>query len=192
MTQEARNRRTFAALGFLAAIFAGCGSAALEPAALPSAWHGPPAPIASRATAAPAGGPDVPPPCSDDLGPELARLSCDVGRVQLARAVELHPEATEPPAPTRAVLHAVARELARHPEVLLLRIEVWSTAGRSRAAAQERADALLRWLWRREHVSAERLEAVGLDGTADALAQGTSYPVLLRVIARARFPNTAP
>jgi hypothetical protein len=135
-----------------------------------------------------------PPPCSEVLGDEAARVSCDASRFVVAHPIALHPDRPLPDEPTRGVLHRVSELMGERPEILLLRIEV--TVGRdpgpdlakrraALASAQRRADALLQYLWRRLGISAERLEAVAYEHDPMRTSGQDPYPVVLRIVQRA-------
>jgi hypothetical protein len=124
----------------------------------------------------------------------LARLSCDGERILVAHAIELHPKRAIPKEPTRSVLGAVAELLRRRPDILFVRIEVHATrsVGGSAASlrkqirdAQARADALFGYLWRKLHISAERLEPVGYPSDPTAPPSAGRWQVVLRVVQRA-------
>ena len=143
----------------------------------------PPAPIAAA------------PPCSDALGAEAVRVSCDASHFVVAHPIELHPDRPVPDEPTRGVLGRVGVLMSQRPEILLLRIEV--TVGRdpgpdlakrraALASAQRRADALLQYLWRRLGISAERLEAVAYEHDSKRTSGREPYPVVLRIVQRAQ------
>lgn len=148
------------------------------------------------ATPQPAPAPPSPPPavdagapCSDAFEPgQLARLSCDGGRILVARAIVVHPRRSLPPPKVREVLAAVAELMRAHPELLMLRVEVFGSGPakdaeaerRALADTQARADAVFRYLWRREKISAERLEPVGRGNVASP----TGNAVVLRVVQR--------
>lgn len=137
----------------------------------------------------------APPPCSDVLGAEAARVSCDGSRFVVAHPIALHPDRPVPDQPTRGVLGRVGELMSERPEILLLRIEV--AVGRdpgpdlakrraALASAQRRADALLQYLWRRLGVSAERLEAVAYEHDSKRTSGREPYPVFLRIVQRAQ------
>lgn len=134
-------------------------------------------------------------PCSDELGAERVRVSCDGTRFLVRDSIELHPARALPEEPTRSALAALTDLLDAHPEILLVRIEVY--VGRAvgprpdqrRAAlaeAQRRADALFQYLWRKRGISAERLEAVGYEHEPKLTASNGRWPVILRIVQRAR------
>jgi hypothetical protein len=133
-------------------------------------------------------------PCHDELHDELARLSCDGEEILVQRPLELHPLRSAPTEPTKSVLAAVGALLRGRKEILLVRIEVRSALPARNAEAarqavlesQARADALLKELWRRHGVSPERLEAVGLGQASTRARDGARWPVVLRVLQRAR------
>ncbi len=116
--------------------------------------------------------------CSDVLsGDDLARLSCDSSRIHLRHEVAFNPAYRVPKEPARSVIGAVGKIMRDDPSILLIRIEVAThhnpkkSAARARAvvfSTQRRADAVFRQLWRREGVSAERMEALGLGYRASA------------------------
>ncbi len=133
-------------------------------------------------------------PCSDALpSGVLARLSCAGDRILLASPVELHPRREVPLEPTRSVLSAVGALMREHREVQLIRIEGYSNAEvgadprRARVEveqSQRRADAVLRYLWLREKVSAERMEAVGYGATGRTAGAPERWPIVLVVVQR--------
>ncbi len=130
--------------------------------------------------------------CDGDRGGRLAWITCAGDRIDTASTLVFHPERRRPPAPVLRVLRAVARLLVEHQEVLLVRIEVTTSAtdaspgARRRAteAAQERADAILRHLFRAEGISAERLEALGRASPGQGSAP--RFHATLRIVQRAR------
>jgi len=149
-------------------------------------------PVAEAPSSQPVAEP--PEPCDDSMGGRLARLSCNGERILVAHALELHPKAAVPKEPTRSVLGAVAELLRRHPDILFVRIEVHATRsagtdpGRRRKQiedAQARADALFGYLWRKLHISAERLEAVGYPSEPTDRPSPERWHVVLRVVQRA-------
>lgn len=151
--------------------------------ALPSA----PPPVAAP--------PSEPRSCSDALGLDLARVSCDQTRFVVAHPIELHPDRATPEPATREVLRRVSEIMHERDDVLLVRIEVSLASdpgpdpARRRAAlagAQRRADALLQYLWRKRGVSAERLEAVGYEHDPRRAQGGAAFPVVLRIVQSAR------
>ncbi|MFO0572301.1 MAG: hypothetical protein U0263_42165 [Polyangiaceae bacterium] len=154
----------------------------------------PPGPDAPPAPARPAlRERETKPPCHDELGAELAKLSCDGERILLAGRIEVNPARPAPAEPSRRLLAAAVQLLRSHPEILLVRIEVGvgRDVGKSvekrraeLAEAQRRADALFAHLWRHEGISAERLEAVAYPYSPER-QDGTRFPVALRVVQRA-------
>jgi hypothetical protein len=131
--------------------------------------------------------------CDDQLRGELARESCDGERVLIAKNVAFHPSRPAPADPERSVLADVARVMRTHPEILLLRIEVYTSATpkyveeqRSELEqAQLRATAIFLWLWRHEKIWAERLEAVGYAHDEKiSRADPSRWPVVLRIVQR--------
>ena len=149
--------------------------------------------------AAPPPPPLVAPPseqhsCSDALGSELAKISCDRRRFVVAHPIELHPDRATPLSSTREVLQRVGEIMQEAGDVLLVRVEVASGSDPGRdparrraalASAQRRADALLQYLWRKRGVSAERLEAVAYEYDPRREAEGSAFPVVLRIVQRA-------
>ncbi len=107
----------------------------------------------------------------DSLAPAaLAQLSCDGSQIVYAGSVVFHPARRLPAAPERAVLEAIGALLRENQEILLVQIQViggthpGSNPESVRTAfrhTQQRADAIFRFLWRNQGVSAERLEPVG-------------------------------
>ena len=186
--------RTSPWLGRLLILSVPCCAPLQAEAPVASGW----VPVSSTRVAVPPT-PTVPPPvddappCSDELGSTLARVSCDGSRVLVAGHVELGPDRPRPAEPSRKLLEAAAGLLRDRPEILLVRIEVGvghdagRSAERQRAAwseAQRRAEALLDYLWRREGISAERLEAAGYPFSAER-QDGSRWPVVLRIVQHA-------
>jgi hypothetical protein len=138
---------------------------------------------------------DEKPSCRDDLGTARAKLSCDARRILVAQNLAFHPSRPAPAEPEKSVLAAVASVMREHPEILLLRIEVY-TANDPRGVeekrselerAQQRASALFNWLWRHEKLDAERLEGTGYAYDARISSTDASrWPVVLRVVQRAK------
>lgn len=131
--------------------------------------------------------------CRDPPSDELAHVSCDAERIVLARPVSFHPRRSIPPAPARAVLERVAALLRQRPDIQLVRVESYSSrpAGasaearrREMAESQRRADAVLRFLWRRGGISAERLEAVGYGFDPRFQGAAERWPIVLRIVQR--------
>jgi hypothetical protein len=133
--------------------------------------------------------------CDDALDGARAKLSCDGERVLVAQNPAFHPSRPGPAEPEKSVLGAVAEVMRAHPEILLLRIEVY-TANDPRSVeekrseleqAQLRASALFNWLWRHEKLDAERLEGTGYAHDARISSTDASrWPVVLRVVQRAK------
>jgi hypothetical protein len=107
--------------------------------------------------------------CKDQPS-ELAGISCDGEHIVVKFPIRVYPNERKRGDPTPKVIAAVAELLRRHPEILLVRIEVRSArrpatdpAARrlEQLEARARADVVLKELWRRHGISAERLEAVG-------------------------------
>jgi len=141
---------------------------------------------------------DVSRVCSDELGSELARVSCDRTKILVASRVDFHPQRPGPDAASKKVLERVAALLRERPEILLVRVEVYARkpfgkdAEQNRALlleAQSRADALLQWLYRRQGISAERLEAAGYPRKADGGSE--PFPVVFRIVQRRAIENSA-
>ncbi len=133
--------------------------------------------------------------CRDDLGGTLARESCDRERILVAENIAFHPSRPAPPGKEREALAAVAALLRSRREILLVRIEVYSSrelphieARREELLqAQLRADAIFNFLWRHEKISAERLEAVGYAyDERKSRADASRWPVVLRIVQRGR------
>ena len=136
-------------------------------------------------------------PCSDAPEGRIAYVGCDGDRVFVTRPLAFHPKRRAPPPPVSEALHSVAGLLGERQDILLLRIEVYSSADvgndprRARSeidATQRRADALFRHLWRREGVWAERLEGVGYGAAARFVGSSVRWPVVLRIVQRAASP----
>lgn len=138
--------------------------------------------------------PQASPSCRDEFAPgALARVSCSGDRIVLRSAIALHPARQVPTEPTRSALKAVAELMRDRPQLQLIRIEVYSNARpgdaeQARAevrATQARADAVLRYLWRTEKVSAERMEAVGYGAQSRFTGASERWPLRI-VIAQQR------
>jgi hypothetical protein len=108
----------------------------------------------------------------------------------LRQPIDFDPRLPAPPGARRAALDRVVALLTREPTLLVLRIEVraLSPGEAARRRAQERADALLRWLASRG-IDAERLDAWGLEASSPRVsaefADG-AYGVTLEIVQRAR------
>jgi outer membrane protein OmpA-like peptidoglycan-associated protein len=135
------------------------------------------------------------PVCSDVLDGQLAELSCDRTRVLVAGPIVVPPKYVVPPREARRLLDAVARLLRAHPELQLLRIEAYSShdpgseaepVRREIEASQARADAVFRYLWQHEKISPERLDAVGYGFEPAFAGASQRWPIMLRVVQRAR------
>jgi hypothetical protein len=152
-------------------------------------------PLEPRATAE-AG---APPPressaaCRDQPQNELAVISCDAQRILVKFPIRVYPNERAAGDSTPAVLQAVADLLRQHDEILLLRIDVYSAlrppadpAARRRELleTQARADAVLKVLWRRHGISAERLEAVGHGATRRPTGESSARWTVVFVIAQ--------
>jgi OmpA family len=132
--------------------------------------------------------------CHEPAGDAPVRLSCDGTRITSDVAIELHPDRPRPSEPVERALSDVAALLRRRPDLLLVRIEVFArrpgknTAERrqERFRAQQRADALFRYLWRRQGISPERLEAVGYPFDAQFAKRPEPYPVVFVVVQHAK------
>jgi hypothetical protein len=114
--------------------------------------------------------PDTRSECRDQPMTELAGISCDGEHIVVKFPIRVYPNERKPGDLTPKVIAAVAELLRQHPEILLVRVEVRSARRPStdpaarrfeRLEAQARADVVLKELWRRHGISAERLEAVG-------------------------------
>jgi len=179
----------------IALVLAACAATARPqpPGPAPHVELPAPPPVAAEVPA-PESPPEPPAPCDDSLAGRLARVSCSGERILVAHAIELHPARAVPKEPTRSVLRAVAELLRQRPDILFVRIEVHATepAGSDTARrrkqiadAQARADALFGYLWRRLHISAERLEAVGYPSEPGSTPSSPRFRVVLRVVQRA-------
>jgi len=124
-------------------------------------------------------------------------VSCDASQIVLARPVAFHPGRSIPPEPARAALDRVVELLRERDDILLVRVEAYSSrrvgsspdARRQEIAeSQLRADAILGYLWRRGRISAERLEAVGYGADPRFEGHEQRWPVLLRILQRTRVP----
>jgi outer membrane protein OmpA-like peptidoglycan-associated protein len=127
-------------------------------------------------------------------------LSCDGTTILLAHPIELHPDQAVPIGRTRSVLEAVASLLKRRQEILMIRIEAYSSEPVARNAtrrrdqileSQRRADAVFRVLWKIGGVSAERMEPVGYGAQPKLPHVKARWPIVLRVVqwARGREPR---
>jgi hypothetical protein len=112
--------------------------------------------------------------CRDQPMAELAAVSCDGERILTKHPIRVSWNERAAGDPTPKVIAAVAELMRRHPEILMVQIVVTSMSGPARdptaarfelLEARARADTLLRELWRRHGISAERLEATGRTGT---------------------------
>ncbi len=125
-------------------------------------------------------------------GDDLARLSCDASQVRLRHEVAFNPAYRVPKEPARSVIRAVGQIMRDDPSILLIRIEVAThhdpgkSTERARAAivsTQRRADAVFRQLWRREGVSAERMEALGV-GYSSGAAKDRRFTTRVVIVQR--------
>ncbi len=192
--------RMLRALALVAAgVWPACGTA-------PAPWaeaEAPPRPALSAPISEPddagvlpsAGDAEAPAPCREEPRQELAHVSCDGTRIETAHPIELHPERPVPAEPSRGVLTRVAEILRSEPDILLVRIEVsvgddvGGDAEQRRQAlarAQRRADAIFGYLWHKQGISAERLEAVAYEHDPRRARGGERWPVVLRIVQRAR------
>lgn len=135
------------------------------------------------------------PACSDVLGADLARLSCDRTRILVAGPIVAPPRYALPPRETRRLLDAVARLLRAQPGLQLLRIEAYSSHDPGTGAepvrreieeSQARADAVFRYLYRQKKISPERLDPVGYGFRPAFRGSGRRWPIVLTVVQRAR------
>ncbi len=135
------------------------------------------------------------PACRDALGGQLARVSCNGLRILVAGHLQAPPGRPLPPRATQKMLDAVVELMRRHPELQLLRIEVYSARDpggsvrrerREIDASQARADAVFRYLWRHGKISPERLDAVGYGFRPAFRRAGQRWPIVLSVVQRAR------
>jgi hypothetical protein len=99
---------------------------------------------------------------------ERAFLDCD--QLVLREPLVVQPGYRVPREPARSQLAEVATLMRQHPEILLLRIDATTlvkvgagpeTEAWARRTAERHATAVFSQLWRREGISAERLEPVG-------------------------------
>lgn len=145
--------------------------------------------------AAPSAHGEAPQPCDDETPPRAAvpLLGCD--RIWVPTPLAFHPERELPPPEIRRSLDAVAELLRAHPEVMLLRVEGYSSsrpAAEPRARRDEvvgsklRAEAVFRYLHVYAGVSAERLDAMGYGFDAREARQVERWPIVLRVVHRGR------
>jgi hypothetical protein len=134
------------------------------------------------------------PECHDQPLAELARVSCDGQRILTKFPIHALWNERVANDPTPKVLAAVAELLRQHAEILMVQIVATSSgaAPRDPAAARfellearARADAVLKELWRRHGISAERLEAVGQFGRSTSRA-APRWDVSLVITQRAR------
>jgi hypothetical protein len=125
-----------------------------------------------------------------DVPSDTASVSCDGESILLPSGLALGDPL---PAGTQRILSSVAQLITRHQELLLVRIEVQATrpppsqvAARARQLqrAQDLANAVFRFLYRRRGVSAERLEPVGVVRPTRAAAP--AYVLVLSIRQRAR------
>ncbi len=133
--------------------------------------------------------------CRDVLGGHLARVSCDRTRILLGGRIIAPPKRPAPPRATRRLLDAVAGLLRAHPGLQLLRIEAYSShdpggeklhVRHEIEQSQARADAVFRYLWQKDRISPERLDPVGYGFRPAFRSAGQRWPIVLRVVQRAR------
>lgn len=201
-----QNRSRTAWAPYLAApmlFSAGCGprqswtpppTTPVEPLAIASV--SPPAAAPTATTAAPAS-PKTPPTACTDPG-RGTRVACDATRILVDVPLAFHPKRALPPEPALTALRAVGALMRQRTDIQMLRIEAYSgkavgnsTAARRRALknAQARADAVFRYLWLKQRVSAERQEPVGYAAqTPDALGN-ERWPIVLRIVQRRNGPS---
>ena len=131
--------------------------------------------------------------CKDSSPNELAAISCDGQQIVVKFPIKVYPNERKPGDQTPKVIAAVADLLRRHPEILLVRIEVRSARRAStdpavrraeQLEARARADIVLKELWRRHGVSAERLEAVGYGASGPIPGVPRNAAVVSLVIAQ--------
>jgi hypothetical protein len=148
------------------------------------------APPADAHAAAPA---QTSAPCSDQPPSELAAVSCDGQQIVVKFPIRVYPKERKVNDPTPKVIAAIAELLRQEREILLVRIEV-RLARRPTAdptsrrfeqlETRARADVVLRELWRRHGISAERLEAVGHGATGPIAGVPKNTSVVSFVIAQ--------
>lgn len=133
---------------------------------------------------------------ADTPAPAPARLNGD--RIDLAGPLHVTPRARFPEPETRQLLDAVAKLMHERDDILLLRIDAFSSRNPGARAlsqrrevdeSQQRADAVLRYLWKERNVSAERLEAVGHGFRPGFSDKHQRWPIVLRV---AQWRNARP
>jgi hypothetical protein len=131
--------------------------------------------------------------CTDQPPSELAAISCDGQQIVVKFPIRVYPKERKVNDQTPKVMAAVAELLRRHREILLVRIDVRlarrpSADPTSRRFEQletrARADVVLRELWRRHGISAERLEAVGHGATGPIAGVPNDTIVVSFVIAQ--------
>jgi hypothetical protein len=148
---------------------------------------------APRADADAAASAQASPQCSDQPPSELASISCDGQQIVVKFPIRVYPKERKVNDPTPKVIAAIAELMQRHGEILLVRIEVRlarrpSTDPTSRRFEQletrARADVVLKELWRRHGISAERLEAVGHGATGPIAGVPNNTSLVSFVIAQ--------
>ena len=133
--------------------------------------------------------------CRDQPQTELAVVSCDGQRILTKFPIRVLRNERGAGDPTPKVLAAVAELLREHPEILMVQIVVTSLSAPARdpaaarfelLEARSRADTVLKELWRRHGISAERLEAVGKSGGRRATKNDPRWVVSFVITQRAR------
>ena len=119
-------------------------------------------------------------------------MGCD--RIHVAVALAFHPDRAQPPPPIKAALNRVAVLMRQHRELLMLRVEGYSSQpsttarGRHRevVGSLRRAEAVFRYLHLYKGIDAERLDAVGYGYGGDAAPKvsGERWPIVLRIVHR--------
>lgn len=133
--------------------------------------------------------------CRDQPQAELAIVSCDGQRILTKFPIHALGNERSTGDPTPSVLAAIAELLRQHTEILMVQIVVSSMSDppRDPAAARfellearGRADTVLKQLWRRHGISAERLEAVGKMGGRRASRTDPRWVISFVITQRAR------
>ncbi|MCA9647509.1 MAG: hypothetical protein H6718_11150 [Polyangiaceae bacterium] len=144
----------------------------------------PTAPPTASASNVPAAECVEPPPPAPACGSDLLRVS-----VSLA----YHPRYAFPPGESRRELDQVAAAMRAHPGWQMLRVEVYSSQDpgtntqslrREMLQAQARADAIFGYLFHKQRISAERMDAIGYGYDPRQARDDVRWPVVLRLVHR--------